>query len=393
MTTTEQRSGFRLPWASDPSADALKKAGPDAATDAASEVSAEAHDVNPASTPDEGTVPGDSRTISADPQAVPWPTSDASRGADVPNGTVPETPTDRPKPRPANPLVAGLIRVMREAAETARQEALAKFAEAVKARTEQIQTESATESAEIRRASEHDVAEIRDWSKVQTARLREETDQRIAARRRRLELDSEDHTARIKHRVEHVQGSVGAFETRMEAFFRTLLAEDDPALLAGFAEQLPEPPDLEDENDLADWAPSRTLDPDDAAAAEAAALSDLDLGDPYTDEDDESVPGSGATSPEASIVEGAPTLTHLSVVGLLSVASIAGFKRAVAKAAGIESVSVTSGPGGDFVFSVRHGATVDLGAVVGGLEEFSASVTKNKDGALSVTASEPADLG
>lgn len=399
MATTEQRPGFRLPWATDTQSESGSDAAGDGSEMPVPVVPAGASDVSPS---DIGSAPGeldDSTGTDPNPRDDAWPASDASRGPVAQAEPTERAVADsRPTPRPVNPLVAGLVRAMRDAAEGARQEALAELTRQAKARSEQIQAESADENAEIRRASDHEVAEIREWSKAEMARLREETEQRIAARRRGLELECEDLAARVERRLEHVQEAVGTFETRMEAFFRTLMAEDDPARLAGFAEQMPEPPDLTDERDLAGWTPSHTLDPDHAAEAEALALADIDLAEDSLDltASDTPVTSPGAPGAAAADDQAEPTdatVTRLSVVGLISVASIAGFKRAVAKAAGIEKISVASGPGGEFIFTVLHAPTVDLSEVVGRLDGFSTAITSDEAGVLSVTASLPDDLG
>lgn len=414
MANTAQRSGFRLPWTADSHAEAV----PDAQTEVSAVLrigeagtaqggSISTDKAGPSSV---GDIPEGASTKAADPLAMPWPTSDASRASDAPGGADigrsddPTTTEHEATPRQVNPLVAGLVRAMRDAAEIARQEAMTRFAETVKARKEQIQAELTENDAENRRTTDHDIAGIREWSKAQMARVRTETDERIATRRQRLELDAEDQAGRVERRLDNLRAAVGTYENRMEAFFRTLLAEDDPARLAGFAEQMPEPPNLANETALADWTPSRTLDPTDAAAAEAAALSDIDLatvfdgdaldGDAGDAGAGDGTDGSSDRKPSDSATAGGDSsVTQLSVVGLISVASIAGFKRAIAKAAGIDGVSVASGPGGDFVFTVRHGSSVDIGELVAGLEGFNATVKSNEEGVLSVTASEPAGLG
>ena len=76
-------------------------------------------------------------------------------------------------------------------------------------------------------------------------------------------------------------------------------------------------------------------------------------------------------------------------MGLVSVASIAGFKRGLAKAPGIRSVAVASGPNGDFIFTVGHEAETDIRATVTALEGFAAVITGEADGAVTVTASDP----
>jgi hypothetical protein len=59
------------------------------------------------------------------------------------------------------------------------------------------------------------------------------------------------------------------------------------------------------------------------------------------------VPGKGKGGSDA-------TATQVVVVGLVSVASIASFKRHLGRVSGVQSVGVSSGPDGEFVFAVTH---------------------------------------
>ncbi|HET7727602.1 MAG TPA: hypothetical protein VFK54_09775 [Candidatus Limnocylindrales bacterium] len=81
--------------------------------------------------------------------------------------------------------------------------------------------------------------------------------------------------------------------------------------------------------------------------------------------------------------------TQVVVVGLVSVASIASFKRHLTRVDGIESVGVTSGPDGEFVFNVAHRVDVGLAEVVTTLPGFGARVTDSADGVIHVTAHDP----
>jgi hypothetical protein len=279
-----------------------------------------------------------------------------------------------------------------------------------KTRIEVIHAQSADEATELRKQADSEILEIRDWSKAEVARIREATDQRIAERRERLESQVEEHAARVERRIERVRAAISEFEHQMDAFFKELLAEEDPTRLAGLAESLPEPPSLDvDELDRdAPVAQVNVLDAGGAAAAEAEAL--LDLGNAgmdavETDQADAIEPVAG-TDPEDSTEEidvvrrletfagehgGLPeaVASKVAVVGLVSVASIAGFKRALAKTHGVRSVAVASGPTGDFIFSVVHDAGTDLGAAVIGLEGFSTAITRDAEGVLTVTTSDP----
>ena len=81
--------------------------------------------------------------------------------------------------------------------------------------------------------------------------------------------------------------------------------------------------------------------------------------------------------------------TQVIVVGLVSVASIASFKRHLGRVSGVQSVGVSSGPDGEFVFAVTHGADANLRDAIPSLPSFQARVTSSTDGALHVTAHDP----
>jgi hypothetical protein len=81
--------------------------------------------------------------------------------------------------------------------------------------------------------------------------------------------------------------------------------------------------------------------------------------------------------------------TQVVVVGLVSVASIASFKRTLGRLPGISSVGVSSGPDGEFLFAVTHSADVVLSEAIPGMPAFRARVTGSGEGTLNVTAHDP----
>jgi hypothetical protein len=81
--------------------------------------------------------------------------------------------------------------------------------------------------------------------------------------------------------------------------------------------------------------------------------------------------------------------TRVIVTGLVSVASIAGFKRNLARAEGVRSVGVSSGPDGEFVFAVNHDPGLDLSSGITTLPGFGARVTNEAPGELTVAARDP----
>jgi hypothetical protein len=73
----------------------------------------------------------------------------------------------------------------------------------------------------------------------------------------------------------------------------------------------------------------------------------------------------------------------------VSVASIAGFKRHMSRLAGVQSVAVSSGPDGEFVFAVTHLEGADLRNAIPALPGFGARVTGGSDDAIEVSARDP----
>lgn len=297
-------------------------------------------------------------------------------------------------PRRDNPLVAGLVKAMREAAVASREETSARLSAEAAARVETIRARATTEAEGLRKRVDEDVSAIREASKAEMARVRQETEERIEARRGELAAETARHAASVDRLVGQVEHTVTAFEAEMDTFFAELLAESDPARLATLAEQAPDPPDLSGDGPAAtDFmdAPAG-LEASDAAEAEAAASEGLDpsAGEAWpTTVLAAAAARRGKPEPEAADANG-PDSTSLLVSGLTSVAGISAFKGALGQLQGVRSVSVSSGEKGVFVFAVSHDPGVDLDSGVRSLTGFSANITDATDDGFTVVAHEPA---
>lgn len=288
MTTTEKR-GFRLPWGSEnrkPDDDS-EPAPADAASDSRrADPIAPATDLAPALAPSAGGSGGRSGSSlrrgddlgrgpfdlepDPEPQApeapaatadapaaeatdglVAWPDIDRAGSAKHLASDAPPPPVrpavvvegDAPaSPRRTNPLMAGLVKAMRDAARSARDEATAKMKSDAAARLAEIRSQGVTAALTLKKRADDDVAEIREWSKAEAARIRQETDERIAKRRAERLHEVEDHAAETQRLQAEVNGAIAAFDAEMNRFFDILLKEEDPARLATLAERLPEAP-------------------------------------------------------------------------------------------------------------------------------------------------------
>jgi hypothetical protein len=336
-----------------------------------------------------------------------WPSSD-SLGAPEPardTEDAVERPAIRvegeaPATRRGNPLVAGLIKAMREAAIASRQETTTQLQSEATARVEAIRSGSTEESAALRKRVDDDIAGIREWSKIEMARIRAETEHRIEERRADAIAESQRHLSEVEALVLQVQSTVTAFEADMDRFFEQLLAENDPARLATLAEQAPEPPDLTGDlpatGSSADAPTGHAADvaaalgADAAAEAEAEATEGLDM----ATSDEWPAPVNPATRrDEPAATDGEPdgaAHSRLLVNGLTSVAAISAFKGAVGQLSGVRSVSVSSGERGVFVFAVSHDPAVDIAPAVNELAGFAIRINDATADTLTITAHEEA---
>ena len=243
MATTDAKPGFRLPWSADRNE-----------SEARAETTGDA--------PVGAALPTD-QEIEA-PDMIDAAPSDTDQAAAVDDGpavdttiedSAPVEPTEAAEPSPADATDASnatrqqpskfmvdLTRAMQGAAETAKADTLARFGADAKAHIESIHAATAVEATELRKQADDDVASIREWSKAEIARIREETDERITHRKARLEREIDAHAADIEGRIERVQRRVDAFEAEMAEFFQRLIAEEDATRFAAMAASLPEPP-------------------------------------------------------------------------------------------------------------------------------------------------------
>src|SRR5258705_7228657 len=157
--------------------------------------------------------------------------------------------TDMNAPAPAaarrpTKFMADLSRAMQAAAESSRDETMARLSSEAKTVVEGIHAASTEEGASLRRRADDAVAAVREWSKGEIARIREETEARIATRKTALDGEIEAHAQVVEVRVQQVAATISEFEAQMAEFFERLHAEEDPTRIATMAEAMPDPPDL-----------------------------------------------------------------------------------------------------------------------------------------------------
>jgi hypothetical protein len=317
----------------------------------------------------------------------------------MPAPAMPAAPAaERMTARRPNTFLADLTRAMRVAAEEERENVQQRFREEADAYVASMRLDFAAAADVARERSQADVAAIEAWCEAELERIRVETERGIAERRARLDDELASQTARLDEGVTHVAGSVESFEQQMTAFFERLLVEEDPSSFAVMARQLPEPPALDawpdpastSSDSTAGWptadggpaawdmdADAALTDPDALAAAEAEAAEAL-AAEGF---------GLGTSMPLAATADPSGRLrTSVAAVGLVSVASVSAFKRMLSRVDGIHSVQVSSGPQGEFIFSLTCDAGMDLGAAVCALPGFDVELRSTGEDGVTVVA-------
>ncbi|HEX5239997.1 MAG TPA: hypothetical protein VFW20_03275 [Candidatus Limnocylindrales bacterium] len=422
-----QKRGFRFPWGGDERPDESADLHAVTAEGLAERLGTTSDDLDqpmhPADTAEEeqtvaeraavaeSSVEDEAGAVSEMTDAAPepraraaWPEHDR-RGSERPFAAA-GSPPSAPSSRATNPLVAGLVKAMREAARTARGEAVSTLRSEASAREEAIRADSTANAGELRKVADADIAGIREWSKAELTRVREETEHRIGARRDQLVAETEAEAQATEQTLQRLADAVARFEAETDAFFEALLAEEDPARLAGLAERMPQPPTLDDfsavrvgtldageagvpppvaeDGSEPKTATAPEVEPEPGAEAvaedsrEAAADTRADAGDHLDPET--------AAAAEAESLAGLDGQTQLLVSGLSGMAAIAAFKGGLLHVPGVSAVSVMTTASGEIAFTVTHDAEADLRDALRSMPGFAARVMADDGSSVMVAA-------
>jgi len=332
-------------------------------------------------------------------------------------------------PEPASPESAGflasLVGAMRSVAEETRETGLAELRAAVDARVGELERDASARADDLRRQAELDVAGIADWQRSEVERIAAEAETKTATRRQRLEQQIADHQASSEAQVAATRARLAEHEGELRTFFSQLSEIKDPAGFVAAAERMPRPPRLDSGAPAAAVAPRRTLDARlaelgvdrSALAATARPESPAPRGDaPHATPPESPEPPEPAAQPDPSrdvqlaqriaqldeqmadppeaapaasngttVAEpGSDTSTAVVVKGLGSFGAITSFKQALERVDGIDGVTLSLGPTGEFVYRASHAPGYDLAGAVHSIEGPGAQIEK-ADGALRVT--------
>ena len=125
-------------------------------------------------------------------------------------------------------------------------------------------------------------------------------------------------------------------------------------------------------------------------SASALAASDEGAFEQAAQTQAQAATGAGAAAESTDAPASAErVMTRVVVLGLVSVASIATFKRSLGRTEGVAAIGVASGPDGEFVFTVTHDSGLALRDAITSLPGFDARVTGESEGGIDVTAHDP----
>jgi len=286
-----------------------------------------------------------------------------------------------------------LVAAMRRVAEESRQFGLSDLRTKAEEQVRTLEADADQRREELKGLAEADVAEVGEWDQVETERIKQEAEQRVVARRARLDQQLAAETSRAETEAQALRDRVTEYERELDAYHAQLSDIADPAAFAAAAKRMPAPPRLggvtTDPSPTAPNEPSAASENGTSAAtwvhpAEeevlASRLAELDATlEPSAVDPSASVPAT------ASAASAEPTSTEILVKGLGSFGAITGFRQALAAVDSIEGVSLSLGPTGEFVFRAIHPTGFDVTAAITKLEGDAAKIEPQADGGLRVT--------
>ena len=407
MTSNQRRPGFRLPWSTE-----------EEAAQAASEAGAEgtATPVSPASSDNGTEADATVDTAEAAPAApedseleAPATTSAAShrfdaewiradaraqshqRRAGAGNEAGRRGRARSCASRDSAGFMRDLVEAMRRVAEETRQAGLSDLREKSEEQVRKLEAYSEQHREELRARAEADIAGVAAWASSEEERIKNEAEQRVVGRRAQLDQQLAAEASRADAEAKALRDRVAAYEGELDAYHAQLSDIADPAAFAAAAKRMPSPPELA-------GAPAPAKPPEAAPPAPRSQRSRQPAtrrppgrgggpdGPPRRARRDPGRwRGAADPAPATDAPRGESSATEVLVKGLGSFGAITGFRQALASVDGIDGVSLSLGPTGEFVFRAIHAVGFDVSAAIMKLEGEAATIEARPDGGLRVT--------
>jgi hypothetical protein len=419
MTANQRRPGFRLPWSSEMDAEG-------------GEVASGGEDESMTTPTSDGHV-ADAAVDEPTPDTQPTSETPAEPAAEmeapaVAPATEPNAePTPDPVPAaaaaaaapPADDFMRDLVAAMRTVADEARDTGVADLRTRAEEQVRQFEADAERRRNDLRERAEQDVAEVGEWERSEQERITTEAEQRVVARRSRLDQQLAADTTRTEAETKAIRDRVSEYERELDSYHAQLVEINDPAAFAAAAKRMPAPPSLDGTPAAAPVAstpdepgapvaapeatPAVTAAADDAVPVEpvAAASNGVPETEPDVHPAEEEVLAARLAELDATLTptpanpdpavaaaprpSGEPATTEVVVKGLGSFGAITGFRQALSGVDGIDSVALSLGQTGEFVFRATHAAGFDVRTAISQLEGDGAKVEDRPEGGLRVT--------
>jgi hypothetical protein len=347
-----------------------------------------------------------------------------------------------------------LVAAMRAVADEARQAGVAELKTKADEQVQTLEAEAERRRVDLHRAADADIAGVGEWAAAEADRIKREAEQKVVARRARLDQELAADAGRTETESKAVRDRVAAYERELDAYHAQLSQINDPAAFAAAAKRLPKSPALGGSAAAASADPTEPATAEEPVPAAEAATNGVSVAADTTDAEvlasrlaelDASLPGADAAAepaeatpaaatdgaeaatatepapePVARAVEKAapaepkaaepkaaepkaaepkaaevaaaaapahaePAVTEVVVKGLGSFGAITGFRQALSGVDGIESVALSLGQTGEFVFRATHPPGFDVKAAITALEGDGATIEARPEGGLRVT--------
>jgi hypothetical protein len=431
MTANQRRPGFRLPWSSEMDAEG-------------GEVASGGEDESMTSTPTSDGHVADAAVDEPSPETPPTPEVPAEPAAEMEAPAVAPT-TDRepaagtgaePADRapvaaaaaaapPTDEFMRDLVAAMRKVADEARDTGVSELRTRADEQVRQLEGDAERRRNELRDRAEQDVAEVGEWERSEQERITREAEQRVVARRSRLDQQLAAETTRTEADTKALRDRVAEYERELDGYHAQLIEINDPAAFAAAAKRMPSPPSLDGTPPAAPAAPAAPTTTTDDVGAPSAAEPQAPLaatapeGDPVPVEPmvaasngvpepapdvhpageevlaarlaelDATLPQTPAAAEPAAgpapAASGETATTEVVVKGLGSFGAITGFRQALSGVDGIDAVALSLGQTGEFVFRASHAAGFDVRTAIAQLEGDGAKIEDRPEGGLRVT--------
>ena len=245
MTANQRRPGFRLPWSSEMDAEG-------------GEVASGGEDESMTTTPTSDGHVADAAVDEPTPETQPTPETPAEPAAEMEAPAVAPatdraaetTPDAGPAAAaaaapPADDFMRDLVAAMRNVADEARDTGVYDLRTRADEQVRQFEADAERRRNDLRERAEQDVAEVGEWERSEQERITREAEQRVVARRSRLDQQLAADTTRTEAETKAIRDRVAEYERELEGYHAQLIEINDPAAFAAAAKRMPAPPSLD----------------------------------------------------------------------------------------------------------------------------------------------------